>query len=195
MTSSGRSGDGGGADSSDPPLHVLREDKYGEVVLERLPEEVELTVFQELEDVKLKPSIFGLMHKELVVAPCIDYFASHRHHQLPCYYSAYEDDPEALGQKAFSYVWDPGVCLYANPPWTLSGKMLDNIPKEGSRVLVVTPHWKEAHWYELLIKLTVRSYEWRGRLYLTEAWNLRPIPKWFTLFLYVVRKRRVLTEV
>ena len=26
------------------------------------------------------------------------------------------------------------------------------------------------------------------------GWNLRPIPKWFTLFSYVVGKRRVLTE-
>ena len=71
MTSSGRSGDGGGDKSPDPQLHVLREDKYGEVVLERLQEEVELPVFQELEEVKLKPSTFGLMCKELVVAPCI----------------------------------------------------------------------------------------------------------------------------
>ena len=31
-------------------------------------------------------------------------------------------------------------------------------------------------------------------LYVTEAWNLRPIPKWFTLFSYVVWERRVLTE-
>ena len=76
MTSRERSGEVGGADSSDPPLHVLSEDKYGEVVLERLHEEVELPVFQELEEVKLKPSIFGLMCKKLVVAPCIDLFAS-----------------------------------------------------------------------------------------------------------------------
>ena len=55
-----REGDGveEGADNSDPPLHVLSEDKYGEVVLERLPEELEMPVFQELEDVKMKPSIF-----------------------------------------------------------------------------------------------------------------------------------------
>ena len=105
MTSRVRSGDGGVTDSSDPPLHVLREDKYGEVVLERLQEEVELPVFLELEEVKLMPSIFGLMCKELVVAPCIDLFASHRHHQLPRYYSAYNDDQEALGQNAFAYVW------------------------------------------------------------------------------------------
>ena len=36
------------------------------------------------------------MYKELVVAPCIDLFASHRHHQLSRYYSAYEDDPEVM---------------------------------------------------------------------------------------------------
>ena len=32
------------------------------------------------------------------------------------------------------------------------------------------------------------------RFYLTESVNLRPIPKWFTLFSYVVWERRVLTE-
>ena len=60
---------------------MLSEDKYGEVVLERLPREVELPLLQELEEVKLKPSIFGLMCNELVVAPFIDLFASYRHHQ------------------------------------------------------------------------------------------------------------------
>ena len=63
LTSEERSGGRCGAGSPDPPLHVLREDKYGEVVLERLPLEVELPVFQELEEVKFKPSIFGLMCK------------------------------------------------------------------------------------------------------------------------------------
>ena len=61
---------------------------------------------------ELKPSIFGLMCKELVVAPCIDLFASYRHHQLPRYYLAYADDSTALGQNAFAYVWDRGyACM------------------------------------------------------------------------------------
>ena len=151
-------------------------------------------MFQELEEVKLKPSVFGLMCKEPVVAPCIDLFASHRHRQLPRYYSAYADDSMALGCNAFAYVWDPGVCLYANPPWTLIGMVLTKIAEDGSRVLLVTPHWKEGPWYAFLMELKVRSYEWRGRLYLTEGWNLRPIPKWFTMFSYVVGKRRALTK-
>ena len=132
------------AESPDPPLHVLSEDKYGEVVLERLQGEVELPLFQELEEVKLKPSIFVLMCKELVVAPCIDLFASNRLHQLPRYCSAYADDSTALGHNAFAYVWDPGVCLYANPPWTLIGRVLTKMAEDGARVLLVTPHWKEA---------------------------------------------------
>ena len=55
----------------------------------------------------------------------------------------------------------PGVCLYDNPPWTLIGKVLTKIAKDWSRVLLVTPHWKEAPWFMLLLELTVRSYEWR----------------------------------
>ena len=38
LTSRNSSGDRGGADSPYPPLHVLSEDKYGEVVLELLQE-------------------------------------------------------------------------------------------------------------------------------------------------------------
>ena len=47
------------------------------------------------------------------MAPCIDLFASYRHHQLQRYYSPYQDEPEALGQNAFAYLCDPGICLYA----------------------------------------------------------------------------------
>ena len=42
MTSREGRGYEGGAESPDPPLHVLSEDKHAEVVLERLQEEVEL---------------------------------------------------------------------------------------------------------------------------------------------------------
>ena len=74
------------------------------------------------------------------------------------------------------------------------GRVLTKIAEDSSRVLLVTPHRQEAPWYELLLKLTVRSYEWRGKLYLTQGGNLRPIPKWFTLSFYVVGKWRVLTK-
>ena len=74
------------------------------------------------------------------------------------------------------------------------GRVLAKIAEDGSRVLLVTPHWQEAPLYELFLELTVRSYERRVKLHLTEGGNLRPIPKWYTLFSYVVGKRRVLTK-
>ena len=72
--------------------------------------------------------------------------------------------------------------------------VLDKIAKECARVLLLTPHWKEAPGYVLLQELTVRRYEWMGRLYLTEGGNLRTIPMWFTLFSYVACEREVLTD-
>ena len=53
-----REGDGV-EEGADQQWYWLSEDKYGEVVLKLLAEEVELPVFQELEEVKLKPSILG----------------------------------------------------------------------------------------------------------------------------------------
>ena len=61
------------------------------------------------------------------------------------------------------------------------GRVLDKIANDGSRVLLVTPHWQEAPWYELSLELT-------------DGGILRPIPKCFTLFSYVVGKRRVFTK-
>ena len=56
-----------------------KEDQYGEVVLERVVEEVELSGFQELEEVKLQPTFFNMLCNELAVAPCSDLFAPCRH--------------------------------------------------------------------------------------------------------------------
>ena len=79
--------------------------------------------------------------------------------------------------------------MYAHPPWTLIGQVLEKVSKERSRVSMVAPYCKEALWYELLVELNGRSYDWRGNIYLTEGGRLRPIPKWFTLFSLVVGRR------
>ena len=60
---------------------------------------------------------------------------------------------------------------------------------------MVAPYCKEALWYELLVEPNGRSYDWRGKLYLTEGGHLRQIPTWFTLFSLVVGRRQRLTEV
>ena len=126
------------------------------------------------------------MCQQLMVAPCIDLFASADHRQLPRYYTADPQDLNALGHNAFAYRWIPDVCLYANPPWTLIPFVLVKIWAEKSRVLLVTPRWTEAPWFPLLQAMSVRQAEWRGRIYLDTEGKLRPPPKWSTLFSYVV---------
>ena len=88
---------------------------------------------------------------------------------------------------------DSVVCIYANPPWTLIGQVLEKVSKEWSRVLMVAPYWKDALWYELLVEPNGRSCDWRGKLYVTEGGHLRQIPTWFTLFSLVVGRRQRLT--
>ena len=85
-------------------------------------------------------------------------------------------------------MWDPGVCLYANPPWSLIPQVLQKICKANSRVVVVTYYWVDAPWYPLLQAITVRSVPITGRLYLDEQIILRPPPRWLTIASYVVGK-------
>ena len=70
MASRGGSDSAGGAESHDSPLHVLSEDKCGEVVLERLPGEVELPLFQALEEVsKTRAAAMVAMADMVTMAP------------------------------------------------------------------------------------------------------------------------------
>ena len=71
-------------------------------------------------------------------------------------------------------------------PWSIIGEVLQKINMDKSRVMLVTPYWVNAPWYELLRELTVRSVAWEGRLYLSDGGRIRPRPKWITLFSYVV---------
>ena len=56
--SGAESGTEGGEAPTYPPLHALQEEQFGEVILECMSGKVDLPVFQELEAVNLKPSIF-----------------------------------------------------------------------------------------------------------------------------------------
>ena len=74
-----------------------------------------------------------------MVAPCIDLFATAAHHQLPKYITPDANDKEEIGVNAFTYYWDPTLCLYANPPWKLIPYVIAKICNDKARVLLVTP--------------------------------------------------------
>ena len=152
----------------------------------RLPGESQPPAFDTVEEVKMKPEILMRVCRELLVTPCMDLFASAKHHQFPRYFTVSEGDEEAVGRDAFAYEWSPGVCLYANPPWSLIPNVLWKADHDGSAMLLVTPKWENAPWYPMLMVLAVRQREWVGRIYLSEAGNLRPPPRWTTLFTYLV---------
>jgi hypothetical protein len=164
------------AEGEEPHLSNLVEDDLGEVMLLRLPGEHPFPPFDLVEDVKMQPEIFMRVCRDLLVTPCIDLFASRWHHQIPRYFTAEEDDKAALGCNAFAYLWDPGVCLYANPPWSVIPQMLQKICKDKSRVVEVTPYWVDAPWYPLLQSITLMSIQGK----------LRPPPRWLTIASYVV---------
>ena len=92
------------------------EDRFVEVVLPMVRGVVIRPAFGNEEEVKMDPTIFMSLCNRLLVTQCIDLFASEKHHQLPRYFTLDKRDKAALGYNAFSFVWSPEVCLYANPP-------------------------------------------------------------------------------
>jgi hypothetical protein len=132
--------------------------------------------------VKLHPRIFQFVCSKLEVNPTIDLFASADYHQLPRYFTADSMDPQALGINAFNYVWVPALTLYANPPWSLIGRVVKKALKDKSNLLLVTPEYPSAPWQPLLLKHTVRYLTWTQPLYLTQEGHLRPKPVWDTRF-------------
>jgi len=162
------------------------EDKYGEVALRKLDGDFPLPKFGKEEDVFMLSTVFLHACSRLMVAPCIDLFATAAHHQLPKYITPDASDKEAIGVNAFTYYWDPTLCLYANPPWTLIPYVIAKICKDKARVLLVTPLWTNAPWKETLRDITQRKLIWRKPLYLKENGTLWPAPQWPTIFSYVI---------
>ena len=112
----------------------------------------------------------------------MDLFASEAHHQVENYITVDNTDEQARGTNAFNFVWEPKWVYYANPPWTLIGRVLKKAWKDGAKVLLVTPEFKKGSWKEIMIKMTIRFFHWDNPLYLDEQGGLRPKPKWQTRF-------------
>ena len=91
----------------------------------------------------LCPTIFLEMCQNFSVELEVDFFASHRQHQLPWYYSVDPNDQYAKGYNEFNFHWTPEVTVYVNPPWFLLDDVVDKIIQDGTRVLLFTPRWPE----------------------------------------------------
>ena len=84
----------------------------------------------------------------------IDLFAARHNSQLPQYFS-YMLNPEALAMDALAQSWE-GLSLYAFPPFSLIGRILQKMRQEQVKELVlIAPAWQSQVWYPQLLSQLV----------------------------------------
>lgn len=86
--------------------------------------------------------------------PDIDLFASYSNNKCSKYIS-WKQDPGSYAVDAFSTLWSS--FFYAFPPFTIIGKVLSKIIKEGAEGIMVVPEWKSQPWYPLFLKLLLED--------------------------------------
>ena len=130
-------------------------------------------------DVLLDPVIFRQAAKHLRFMPTIDLFANHDHHQCRRYFSPIAD-PKAAGVDAFAHPWTREWRPYANPPWPLIARVLQNVVAERITIMMVIPDWPCAPWYDLWQQLCTRSVLFTDAVFLDDRGRLRSKPRWNT---------------
>ena len=85
----------------------------------------------------------------------VDLFASRLTAQCPVYFS-WRPDPYAAATDAFLQDWSQ-IRGYANPPWSLIGRVLSQVQVQQAYIILVAPVWKTQPWYPLLLGM-LRAY-------------------------------------
>ena len=88
-------------------------------------------------------SIFGM--------PEVDMFASRLNKQIECFVS-WKPDPEAVAVDAFSVSWR-GKYIYAFPPFSLMGRLLQKARQDQADVLLVAPFWVTQNFYTTILEM------------------------------------------
>ena len=101
------------------------------------------------EDWRLNPQIFARIC-ELRFLPDVDCFATSQNAQVPRFFS-WTFDPRSLGTDFFKQKFTHnGLRLYGNPPFSVVGRVLDKVRREGLEMLLVVPCWTGQPWWPLL---------------------------------------------
>ena len=107
---------------------------------------MQLPTAQPKEDVMLDPVVFCAACTRLIFKPSIDLFANAKHHQCARHCGP-SLSPNAVAANAFSLNWKAEWRPYANPPWSLIGRMLHKVTNERVTIMSVIPDWPHAPWY------------------------------------------------
>ena len=114
--------------------------------------DAESRTMKDRSDWKLDPAIFHRIDQ--LWGPIeVDLFASRLTHQCQAYFS-WRPDPYALATDAFLQDWSQ-MKGFANPPWSLVGRVLAQIQAQEARIIVIAPVWKTQPWYPVLLGMLI----------------------------------------
>jgi len=135
--------------------NILLQAQYLPGVLNMIADE-ESRTWSDRSEWKLSPAIFQKIN-HLLGPLSTDLFASRLSSQLPRFVS-WKPDPLAVATDAFTQDWNTlPEKLYANPPWSMIGRVLSLVHSQGVLELVlVAPVWKAQAWYPMLLQMLVR---------------------------------------
>ena len=85
----------------------------------------------------------------------IDLFASRLNHQCQKYV-AWRPDPNAIYIDAFHIKWD-STNLYAFPPFSIIGRVLQKIEQDGGDLAAVLPLWPTQPWFSKALLLSYKA--------------------------------------
>ena len=105
----------------------------------------------ELVDFQLHPSLFKKIDR--VFGPhSIDAFATYQNRQTPRF-GTWEPQPEATWIDSMNQSWKEEN-VWANPPFSLIGRILHKIKKEKVTVTILAPLWPAQTWYPQLLAMS-----------------------------------------
>ena len=109
--------------------------------------------------------------------PTIDMFASRLNKQLERYVS-WKPDPFAEEINSFSIPWSHEL-IYAFPPFSLMGRLIQKVQQDKAEVLLVAPVWVTQNWYTALLHMLVRTplifKVTQGTLYIPQSTQVHPL--------------------
>ena len=112
-------------------------DFYSRNFNENIEWELNKTIFSQVVD------IFGL--------PEIDMFASRLNKQIERFVS-WKPDPEAVSIDAFSISWK-NMYMYAFPPFSLMGRLIQKVRQDQTDVLLVAPFWVTQNFFTSILEM------------------------------------------
>lgn len=109
-------------------------------------------VFDDNTEWQLRPDLFQLIIDKLIT-PEIDLFASRLNNQIARYVS-WHPDPGAVAVDAFSVDWSTEI-IYAFPPFSLIGKVLQKFVNDKAEGILIVPNWPTQTWFPQMMQLLV----------------------------------------